>query len=570
MDSNQVVDVLVIGAGPTGLTLACDLARHGLRVRIADQEKEPPPWSKAQIVHARTLEILETLGIAEALRSTGKFIHGVNVYESPSMKKLAHFTLGRTSSEAGSFLSIPQRETERCLAQALEARGVIPERPVRLETFLAEEGGVTATLAHADGSKETVKAAYLVGCDGAHSTTRDVMGFTFAGSTYETRLIQADVRIDMPIHTDDDEIAAFLANDGIVALFPLPGERRYRMLVPLLDGQDLEPKLETFQDLMKRWGSPDANVSDPVWMVGFRIHCKMVSQYRKGRVFIAGDAAHIHSPAGGQGMNTGIQDAHNLAWKLALVHKGKARAELLDSYDAERKPVAAATLAMTDITTRRGFAVFQIRHPIAIAMRNRLLGFVGSLGVGADRAAQGVSMLEIGYPDSPVVAQDRPRMLDTRVMSSGAVESPSLRDWVDFGSGPAPGYRAPDVRILPSHEESPRLHDFLHSTAHTLLLFDGAAHTDAGYANLTSIAARVKERYGEVVRAIAVVPMAEKPATFAWTGDIVLDAEGAVHQSYGARSECLYLIRPDGHVAYRSQPANAEQLLAYLARIFIG
>jgi 2-polyprenyl-6-methoxyphenol hydroxylase-like FAD-dependent oxidoreductase len=564
----EELDVLVVGAGPTGLSLALDLHRWGLRCRVVDKEIEPPPWSKAQLVHARTLEIFESLGVAGDVRPCGKPLHGFNFYEAPSLKRIAHVTFGSVDSQAGAFLSISQRDTELCLAKAYARAGGKIERPVRLESFTQDENGVTAKLVHPDGRIEEVRAAYIVGCDGAHSTVRDAIGLAFEGSTYEQRLIQADVRIDMSVNVEGDEIVAFTSPDGIVALFPLPGDHRYRMLVPLLEKVDYEPTLENFQMLMKRFGPPDAVVSDPVWMVGFRIHCRMVDRYRAGRAFVAGDAAHIHSPAGGQGMNTGIQDAHNLAWKLALVRKGHGREALLDSYDAERRPVAANTLAATDTGTRRGLAAMSFRHPVAIAIRNRLFGFITSIASFTSRGAQALSMLDIHYPNSPIVRQDRPSILDANVLASPTVELPSVRDWMDFGNGPAPGDRAPDV-LTSDRDDATRLHDVIRGTSHTLLLFDGAAHTQEGYANLASISKRVKERYGDRVRSIAIVPLSEKPASFEFGGTVLLDTEGAIHERYGARSECLYLIRPDGHVGYRSQPADEGKLLAYLETILV-
>jgi hypothetical protein len=229
--------------------------------------------------------------------------------------------------------------------------------------------------------------------------------------------------------------------------------------------------------------------------------------------------------------------------------------------------VAEATLALTDRGWRGGMAAFKLRHPIATAVRNRLMSFIGSLGIGA-RAPQGLSMLDIGYPDSPVVAQDRPSILNTQVLTDPSREDPSLRDWVDFGTGPGPGERAPDVRLDPEDEASLRLFTLFLHPAHTLLLFDGAAHTEAGYRNLGAIAARVKERFGERIRVHVVVPLPLIPEALTGEVPVLLDAHGTVHQRYGARSECLYLVRPDGHVAYRAQPANGDRLMAYLDRIF--
>jgi hypothetical protein len=313
--------------------------------------------------------------------------------------------------------------------------------------------------------------------------------------------------------------------------------------------------------------------------VAFRIHHRRTDRYRAERAFIAGDAAHIHSPVGGQGMNTGIQDAYNLAWKLALVHRGDAPDALLDSYETERRGVAKALLATTDAATRGMERMSGLRHPLAVGLRNQLMSLVTSLSFVRSRALASASMLEINYRDSPIVRQDRSSVWQAQLLSSPASEQPGLGDWAAFGEGPAPGDRAPDAPIVPASPgpdggSAPKpparehLFDILRGTRHTLLLFDGAAATEEGYRNLERIGQRVRERRGSLIEVHVVVPLAAPPAALRWDGSVICDGESALHRRYGARSECLYLVRPDGYVAYRCQPADGDRLEAYLATIF--
>jgi hypothetical protein len=267
-------------------------------------------------------------------------------------------------------------------------------------------------------------------------------------------------------------------------------------------------------------------------------------------------------------MNTGIQDAYNLAWKLALVTRGRAPEALLDSYEAERLPVAKDLLARTDSMMRGMATVAPLKNAIAVAMRNQFLGMVTGFSFVTQRMVRGLSMTEIAYPSSPIVREDRPTLWRTDVVASGVTEAPGLADWAAFGDGPAPGERAPEGYFAEESSAPSRMGEVFRGTKHTLLLFDGAAATEAGYANLTNIASRTRDRYGDVIDAHVLVPYASKPAALAWTGSTLFDADGSIHKRYGARSECLYLVRPDGYVAYRSQPADGAKLDAYLATIF--
>lgn len=561
----MTLDALVVGAGPVGLVMASELSRYGLSCRIVDQSEGPSIWSKAQVIHARTLEVLEDAGLLGPILERGQPVAGVNIF-TPELQRIVHFSIGGIDSPFPYVLSLSQRDTELLLAEQLETqRGIRIERKVRLDGFTQDGEGVTASLVHADGRTEEVRAGYLLGCDGAHSTVRKGLGLELEGSTYPQRLLQADVRVDLPHAAPADEIVLFLGPAGLIALFPLPpGERRYR-LITFLDPEgpeaDAEPTLEVFQRLMAERGPKGAQVSDPAWMVDFRIHCRMVRRYRKGRAFLAGDAAHIHSPAGGQGMNTGIQDAYNLAWKLGLVRRGLAGDSLLDSYEAERRPVAEAVLRGTDTATKGLATVLGMKNPLAIELRNQLMRFVTGFGFVQSEATRNLSMIAVGYPGSPVVGEDQPSLLSSL---AGRGESPDIPSWIHFGDGPAPGQRVPD---MPLGEGEGRLFDLLRGTHHTLLLFDGAARTEEGYQRFSRLDARIRARLGEGVRVHAIVPDRARPEALAEGVHVLLDPEGALHRRFGARTECLYLIRPDGYVGYRCQPADEAKLEAYLDRV---
>jgi 2-polyprenyl-6-methoxyphenol hydroxylase-like FAD-dependent oxidoreductase len=558
----MALDALVVGAGPVGLVMAAELRRHGLSCRIIDKGEGPSIWSKAQIVHARTLECFQDMGVVDEALAKGRQVFGAQIM-TPELEKIARVSLGGIESPFPFFLSLSQRETEIMLAGHLERTyGVRVERNVTLEVFSQDADGVLVKLVHLDGSTEELRVPWLLGCDGSHSTVRKTLGLPFEGFTYDARIIQADVHVDLPVKVHDDEIAVFLGPNGMLGFFPLPGDHRYRLLSFLEPGDERPVELESFKALLAERGPAGAKLSDPKWMIDFKIHCRLVARYRVGRVFVAGDAAHIHSPAGGQGMNMGIQDSYNLAWKLALVHRGKAKDILLDSYEAERRPIAEATLRTTDTGTKGFAAVMSLKNPIAMSIRNHFMSFVTSLELVKGRTGRAMSQIEIGYPKSPIVGQDQVSLWSVRVGGSG--ESPGLSDWIHFGDGPAPGVRVPDV---PIGDKS--MFEILRGNRHTLLCFDGAAATEEGYQRLGKILEHAKARLGDGVAAYVVVPNSTRPEALGPDVPVLFDPEWALHRGFGARSECLYLIRPDGYVAYRCQPADEHRFSAYLDRVFV-
>jgi 2-polyprenyl-6-methoxyphenol hydroxylase-like FAD-dependent oxidoreductase len=580
-DTRHERDVLVVGAGPTGLTLASELMRHGASVLLIDQLAAPVVYSKAAVVHARTMELFDAMGAVEPMLERSRVVHGANVYAGG--RRVAHVGMdGLIDSPYPHAYGISQRDTEEVLAQHLSRLGVQVERGACLESFTQDEAGVRAAVRARGGEREEIRARWLVGCDGAHSTVRKALGFSFEGAPYEERIVQADVRLDFAQRFEDDEILVFLDDRGPAALFPLFKDGRYRVIL-FEEGDspsDSDPPIEIFQRGLDARGVR-ATVSDPAWTVAFRIHHRHVERLREGRVFLAGDAAHIHSPVGGQGMNTGIQDAVNLAWKLALTARGRARPPLLDSYEPERLPVIRALLSTTDRAMRALETAVKIRNPIAITLRDQLMSVVTRLGVVQAQATAAMAMLAVSYPASPLCDQDRPAPWQASLLPHEGSEAPSLVDWAAFGGGPAPGARAPDATAQggivddggrppmppgPAGKGPLRVHELLRSGRHVALLFDGAAATEQGYTNLTGIARRLRARFGDTVDPYLVVPREAAPALARWEGPTLLDEGGEIHRRYGARSECAYVIRPDGYVGYRGQPADGAKIEAWLGR----
>lgn len=392
------VDVVVAGAGPTGLMLAAELLRHGLTPLVVDREPAPSPLSRAIVVHARTLEVLDGHGLADPLVARGVRLVRARIFGETRL--LVDVAFGGLPTRWPFLLSVPQCDTEDVLFSRVCALGGAVRRGVAVEGLAQDGDGVDVSLS--DGG--TVRARWLVGCDGAHSQVRHLLGLAFDGHAYDQRLILGDVVWDTALPRD--ALTSFVG-DRFLACFPLPNGR-WRLIATRDEAEDEEPvtlaTLQALVDARARVSGTDVGaLSDPAWLAAFRIHARQVGRYRLGRVLLAGDAAHIHSPAGGQGMNTGIQDAHNLGWKLALVDRG-APDRLLDSYEAERLPVAAHVLRTTGLGTRIG----TVRNPVARAVRDAVAPALAALSLVRDRVTRAVAELDVAYRASPVVVDASP------------------------------------------------------------------------------------------------------------------------------------------------------------------
>ncbi len=363
-------DVLVVGAGPTGLMLANQLVRRGVRVQIIDRHPGPSLQTRALGVQARTLEIYSHLGIVERALELGKRATGANIWSLG--KKAARIPLGAIGSAISPYpflLILGQDDNERLMGDALRDQGMAVNWSTELVGLTQEADRVRATLKQQDGTKVEITAAWIAGCDGAHSAVRDLNGIAFLGAPYEHVFFVADTQLTGTMVPD--ELNVYLWREGFHLFFPMRGPDHWRIvgIVP----QELRGRKDvTFDDVvpsMQKEAGSGLSFQHCTWFSTYRIHHRRAERFRDRRCFLLGDAAHIHSPVGAQGMNTGLQDAYNLAWKLAVVVSGRAGAALLDSYEEERLPVAKRLLSTTD----QAFSLIVSDNPLAGLFRTRVL-----------------------------------------------------------------------------------------------------------------------------------------------------------------------------------------------------
>lgn len=525
--------VIVVGAGPVGLSAAIELRRRGVEVLIVDKRDSVARWAKAVGIQPRTLEIWDQVGVIEQALAASQSMLGQVMYVNGNQAGEVLFAV--PDEVPYGFISLPQYATEEILAAHLADLGTTVQRGVELTAVRQDDAGVTATLRDGAGERE-VTAGYLVAAEGAHSLVRKSLRLTFEGDAFPEEYMLADVELDWGVPAGMSVRSSHVTDgvlDDVLVCIPLPGRCRYRisMLVPEelstkdgpahgISSEGPKPELHHVQAVLDRLAPEPTTASTMRWSSVFRISHRLVNRYSQGRVFLAGDTAHIHPPTGAQGMNTGVQDAYNLGWKLALAARGEAAPGLLDSYHAERHPVGEEVVGRTVRAAREG------------------LGAGDDLQTAVLRTAQ----LLVHYTDSPIVAGDTD------------------------GAGPIPGERAPDATGLRRSAVTGRLrfHETLRHTGHTLLLW---ATTEELWRRAQDVAAEVSAATRGHVHAVIAVPAALEVAAVA--GDTLLDGDGKLAAAYGfadtAEATAAVLIRPDGYLSYRSDAADAGRLLAHLA-----
>jgi 2-polyprenyl-6-methoxyphenol hydroxylase-like FAD-dependent oxidoreductase len=553
--------VLVVGAGPVGLCLTALLLRAGVSVCVVEEREQASDKSKALGVQMRSLELFEDLDLITDALVLGRKLHTMNVFVNG--EAAAKIPVGETEAPHPYLLVLPQFETEGLLERAVATHGGRVERGVALIGLDQDDGGVRATVRGLDGAESVITADWVVGADGSHSTVRGLVGIPYEGKDLGRRFGFGDV----DAHPDlaDDQAHMFLASDGFVIWLPFPEPGLWRVIASL-EGEEATQEVtsELLQTISARRTGANTPIGEAVWTTRFDVRQRRAARYREGRVFLAGDAAHCHSPIGGQGMNTGLQDAWNLAWKLAMVAKGQAGARLLDSYEAERMPVAKRLL---DRTERETYGV-TFTSPLAVGVRNMIAPLALSFEAVRRRAAAETGELDIHYRSSAIVQEARPSLLGAAMHRQYSdVERPSIGELRSFVGGPHAGDRAPDGSVRDGRRVC-RLHELFAGPHHTVLLFDGHDPSHEGYVRLQAIKTSICERMGDGVVVVVVVPRAARPSAFEDQTVVLFDEGGPVHAVYGAQSECLYLVRPDGYVGYRCQPADSAGLFAYLDRVF--
>jgi 2-polyprenyl-6-methoxyphenol hydroxylase-like FAD-dependent oxidoreductase len=498
--------ILIVGAGPTGLALALWLAQFGVRMRIIDKAAEPGTTSRALVVHARTLEFYRQIGLADALVERGLEFAAVNLWVSGH--KAARVPFGQIGSGLSPFpyaLIFPQDEHERLLIERLAARGIEVERQTELLAFEEQADHVLARLKRPDGTEDLCRAAYLAGCDGARSRTREMLNAGFPGGTYAHLFYVADVVASGQVI--DRELHAALDDADFLAVFPMKGEGHARLVGAVRREAGAEQALgwdDVSPRILQRMAITVERVN---WFSTYHVHHRVAVRFRKGRAFLLGDAAHIHSPVGGQGMNTGIGDAVNLAWKLAAVLQRRADPRLLDTYEPERIAFAQRLVATTD----RVFTLVSSDGPIARRVR--------------------VSVVPHVVP--ALFQMPKVRSIMFRTVSQTAVHYRRSELSAGRAGRIRGGDRLPWVRL---HMRPGRPHD----NFAVLMTLDWQVHV-----------------YGEPARDLVDLCEARQLPlhVFPWR---------PVAAQAGLERDAAYLVRPDGYVALAEAATGTARLEAYL------
>ena len=394
--------VLIVGAGPSGLVLALWLVKFGVTVRIVDRIDRPGTTSRALAVQARTLELYRQLDLADEVVARGHRTPAVNLWvRGERAARVAFEHIGEAVTPYPFLNIFPQDQHEQLLIDRLATFGVAVERQTELASFTDGPAGVTAQLRKAGGAEETCEADYIAGCDGARSTVRAAIGASFPGGTYRQVFYVADVEAAGP--SVDGELHVDLDQADFLAVFPLAGEGRARLIGTVRDERAEHPEQLKFEDVSAAAiEHMKVEVKAVNWFSTYHVHHRVTDRFRVGRAFLVGDAAHIHSPAGGQGMNTGIGDAINLAWKLAWVVSGRAPDALLDSYQAERIGFARRLVASTD----RAFSLATAEGHVADFVRTRLVPIVANTVLSFDKVREfmfrTVSQITLNYRGGPL------------------------------------------------------------------------------------------------------------------------------------------------------------------------
>jgi 2-polyprenyl-6-methoxyphenol hydroxylase-like FAD-dependent oxidoreductase len=534
-------EVLVVGAGPVGLMAAGELARRGVDVRLLERDDSRSSLSKALVVHARTLEIMDLAGLAGEFSDRGYPAPGIDVGLRRSGKPTP-INLRGLDTRFPYMLVLPQRETEAILTRRLESLGVRVETGTELVGVTQDAGQVTATVRTATGQEDQINARYLLGCDGSHSTVRGLVDLPFEGEQLDSMVLIGDVRVDTEFVRS--RITNFTSSRGFVSILPFLGDsvrifavdfaRQDRTRNDALSLAELQETVDAITPL-------DVALSDPTWLTRYVAPSRQVRTIRLGRVFLAGDATHAHSPAAGQGMNMGLQDAANLSWKLAMVLRGEAPMELLDTYDEERHSVHSRVRHGTD----RMFRMFTLSNPVHKMVRDVVMRLLVPRNPIQQRLAGAISGIALSYRQ-------------TRAFPANLVPR-ARRPVVQVGD------RVPDVDLWTAGRSEVRLHELLREPGYALLVFATADRLGQDRARVATLFAEIAALYGDAVRPFLIIDEGVVDREVAG-GPALVDIRGQYARKLGARHGTTIAVRPDGYLAARSNSLGSAAIVRMLDR----
>lgn len=491
--------------------MACELARHGIPFRIIDKKSERTPTSNAVWIQTRTLEILNDIGIANKFLNRGRICKAINLYTNNRL--LSKIPFNYLDSIYHYVLILPQSETERILNAYLESLNFYVERPLELIEIKKVDNAIDTVVLNGNGQTEVISCDWLIACDGVNSTVRNICKIEFPGDDMQEQFMVADAQ--MSSYASTDEIHVFLEKKKLFAAFPF-GQDKYRIGANL----NLEHRREFFtekevKEMISERASSEFTAEAVSWISPFWIHSRIVDEMRHDCIFLVGDAGHVHSPTLGQGMNTGIQDAYNLAWKLALVIQGKAKTSLLDSYHAERYPVIKEIIERSDDFTQSAMSDSALR----IRMRNFMLRLMHGISFFSNKTSMQIAQLDLRYTKSPVI---------------------------DYSSEPRTalaqqGKRAPDLNV----DASKRLHQYFHPTKHNVLIFTGKSPTSDELFALKEIRHSLDMMYSDSMHVLLVTQNPEEKLKYA-----LYDKNAVIHKAYRVKKPSIFVMRPDNIIAY--------------------
>jgi 2-polyprenyl-6-methoxyphenol hydroxylase-like FAD-dependent oxidoreductase len=523
-------DVLIVGAGPSGLLAANILADYGISFRIIDHDPAPTSESRATIVHGRTLELLDKLGLSQPVIQNGQRVVHATLIRNDNI--LANFPIGGAEDDPSPYphaVMHEQWKTEGLLNSRLESSGVQVEWSTDFLKLESTSTGNHVTIKQANGTQETLFARYVIAADGARSDIRHQLDIKFEGETYEQIAFTADV--DMRTRTSRDALHLLYFREGFVGFVPLKSESglSYRLIGTLPDeleaevraGRKNEIERSDLEAIFEKHLKTSAELLEVHQLNIYRLHRRLASTYTNGTVFLAGDAAHIHSPAGGQGMNTGMGDTFNLAWKLAVVINGWAKPDLLESYEAERRPVAQSVINGSD----KGFALETNKQPLMQLFNNYVL------------------------PPLIRVANHIPfvRRFNSRLFS---------QNWINYAQSPSvaaatgtqgiqPGARLPFATFDAGIHKGKTTHELIRGLNHQAFVFHGHAQ-------------------------IKLEPITQTLKKFNVPIDLIEVSKecAGLHQTFAVNTPTIFLVRPDGHVSFRGSAENLNALETYLNTVY--